>query len=231
MSFLLDVIVIAIIAVTVYFAARNGFVKTAVSAVSFLIAVAVTAMFASPLADVLKNTSIADTVETSVADTVESILQENSGLDSLLNGESDEFNALLEVAGIEADELKAQIASEGDEAVAAVAKHIAEPITDLIALLVAIVVLYIGTQVLLSIAAYFLNKLANLPVLRTANKGLGIVLGAVLALFRVCLFCFAMNVLIEHSEFLNSDLLNGLNPDSTFLFNMFSNIDIFSFFI
>mgnify|MGYP003299644338 CR=1 FL=1 len=67
MSIILDIIVVAIIALTVYFAYKNGFVKTAISTVSFLLAVAVTAMFASPLADFLKETSVAETVESTTS--------------------------------------------------------------------------------------------------------------------------------------------------------------------
>ena len=226
MSFLLDIIIIAIIAVTIYFAAKNGFVKTVISAVSFILAVAVTAMFASPFADYLRETTVAETVETAVTETVEEILLENSmELSDLLNGASEEFNTLLNIADIDRNELLKA------ESIENVAKLIADPITDIVAMVAAVIIIFILAQIVLAIAAFFLNKLANLPILRTANKGLGIGLGAVLALFRVFLFCFAMTALIEHADFLGSDFLLGLNPDSTFLFKFFSQIDVFAFFI
>ena len=70
----------------------------------------------------------------------------------------------------------------------------------------------------------------SLPVLRTANKGLGIALGAVLALFRVLLFCFIMNFAINHA-FLDNSFISSLEPDNTLLFKFFSEIDVFSFFM
>lgn len=234
MSFLLDFIIIAIIAVTVYFAAKNGFVKTAISAVSFIVAIAVTAIFAEPLADALKDAPFAETVETAVTDMVKDSISDENGLEEFVNGESDGLNAVLGLAGIEKSEFISwynESLNGEDGAMTAVAKYIASPIIDIIALLVAIVILYIGTQILLSIVAFFLNKLANLPVLRTANKGLGVVLGVVLALFRVFLFCFAMNLLIENASFLNSDFLSSLDPNSTFLFKLLGGIDVFAFFM
>ncbi len=234
MSFLLDFIIIAIIAITVYFAAKNGFVKTAISALSFVVAIAVTAAFASPLADALKEAPFAETVENAVTDMVKDSIADESGLAEFVNGESDGLNAILGLAGIEKSEFVSwynESASGGDGALTEVAKYIATPIIDIIALLVAIILLYIGTQILLSIVAFFLNKLANLPVLRTANKGLGILLGVVLALFRVFLFCFVMNLLIENASFLNSDFLAGLDPESTFLFKLLGGIDVFAFFM
>ena len=234
MSFLLDFIIIAIIAVTVYFAAKNGFVKTAISALSFIIAVAITAAFASPLADALRDAPFAETVETAVTDMVKDSIFDEEGLEEFVNGESEGLNTVLSLAGVEKDEFIEWYNSEdanGEDALTRAAKFIADPIIDLIAMLVAIVVLFIGTQILLSIVAFLLNKLATLPILRTANKGLGIVLGIVLALLRVFLFCFVMNLLIDNASFLNSDFLSGLNPENTFLFKMLSGIDVFSFFM
>lgn len=234
MSFLLDFIIIAIIAVTVYFAAKNGFVKTAISALSFVIAIAITAMFASPLADALKDAPFAETVETAVTDMVKDAIFDEEGLQEFVNGESEGLNAVLSLAGVEKNEFIEWYNStdaSGDDVLTRAARFISEPIIDAIAMLVAIVILYIGTQILLSIAAFFLNKLANLPILRTANKGLGILLGIVLALFRVFLFCFAMNLLIDNAGFLNSEFLASLDAENTFLFKLLSGVDVFSFFM
>jgi uncharacterized membrane protein required for colicin V production len=234
MSFLLDFIIIAIIAVTVYFAAKNGFVKTAISALSFVIAIAVTAMFASPLAEALKDAPFAETVDTAVTDMVKDSIFDEKGLEAFVNGESEGLNTVLSLAGVEKEEFIEWYSSadaNGDDVLTRAAQYIAEPIIDIIAMLVAIIILFVGTQILLWIVSFFLNKLANLPILRTANKGLGILLGVVLALFRVFLFCFAMNLLIDNASFLNSDFLAGLNPENTFLFKMLSGIDVFSFFM
>lgn len=234
MSFLLDFIIIAIIAVTVYFAAKNGFVKTAISALSFIIAIAVTAIFASPLAEALKEAPFAETVETAVTDMVKDSIFDENGLEEFVNGESDGLNTVLSLAGVEKSdfiEWYNSPNSEGEDVLTRAAKFIADPIIDIIAMLVAIIILFVGTQILLWIASFFLNKLANLPILRTANKGLGILLGCVLALFRVFLFCFAMNLLIDNASFLNSEFLSGLNPENTFLFKLLSEIDVFAFFM
>lgn len=235
MSFLLDLIIIAIAAFTIYFAAKNGFVKTAISAISFVLAIVVTSMFATPLANTLKETSIADTVETATTEAItNALINDPVGVEGLLDGKSEEFNKLLTLAQIDKSELAAWYESNivnSDNGTSLIASRIAEPIVDIVATTVALIVLFIGTQIVLSIAAFFLNRVASLPILRTANKALGIVLGVVLALLRVCLFCFVMNLLIENSAFIGNDFISGLNPESTFLFEMFSKIDIFAFFM
>ncbi len=235
MSFILDIAIIAIIALTVYFAAKNGFVKTAISAVSFILAVALTAMFASPLAEYLKESSVGKSVETAVEDAITNALVDTSlGVDGLLEGKSEDFNKLVAVSGMSLEELSAWYhnnVADTQKGESILASRIAEPITDITATAIAIILLFIGTQILLAIIARLLNLVAKLPIIRTANKALGILLGIILALLRVCLFCFVIGLLIENSAFLNSDFLASLETEKTLLFKVFNEIDIFSFFI
>lgn len=235
MSIILDIIIVAIIALTVYFAAKNGFVKTAISAVSFILAVALTAMFASPLADFLKETSVAETVESATETAITDVLLETSlGVDGLLEGKSEDFNKLVAVTGMSLDELGDwyhENIADSKKGEAVLASRIAEPITDITATAIAVLILFIGTQLALSIIARALDLVAKLPLLRTANKALGILLGAVLALLRVCLFSFVMGVLIDNSAFLDNGFLSNLDAEKTLLFKFFKDIDIFSFFI
>lgn len=235
MSVILDFAILAIIAITIYFAYKNGFVKTAVSAVSFILAIVVTAMFASPTAEFLKQTAIAETVETATENAISDILIDTSlGVTGLLDGKSEEFNKLVALTGQDMSDIASwyenkQYTDTNGEIV--LAARIAEPITDAIASVLAVILLFIGTQIAIIFIARALDIVAKLPILRTANKGLGIALGAVLAFLRVTLFCFAMNVLIKNSAFLESEFLMNLEPESTVLFKFFSEINIFSFFI
>ena len=52
MSFLLDIIIILIISLTIILAVKRGFVKTAISAVAFILAIIITVAFTPTLADV-----------------------------------------------------------------------------------------------------------------------------------------------------------------------------------
>ena len=236
MSWILDIIIVAIAAGTIYFSAKNGFIKTAISALAFLAAIVITAMFTTPVADWIKNTSVAETVETATEEAIINVLDEGSyEISSLLNGESEEFNKLVTIAQLDREELKSwyneKIDTSAKDGKELLAKRLSAPIIDTVAVVIAVIVLFFGTQILLSIAAYFLNKLAKLPVLRSFNKLFGIILGVILALLRVLLFCFVVNILIEHSVFLGSEFISSLSPESTVLFKPLSELDIFSFFL
>ena len=247
MTFLLDLVIIAIFALTVYFAYKNGFVKTAVSAVSFILAIILTVTFATPLAEYIKSTELASEVKVSVSEAISNSLpQQTEGeadikrddIEKYLDEHPEIFDRLPEFV----DFNKETLLEWYDEATASgndlrqsasetLAEKSAEKIIDIVSKLLAVIILFIGAQIILSIIAFILNRIVELPVLRTANKGLGIALGVILAVLRIALFCFVMNLLIGNAEYLNSEFINGLQPENTFFFKLFSNIDIFSFFI
>lgn len=233
MSWTLDIIIILIISLTVYFAAKNGFVKTAISASAFIIAIALTAVFATPVAEAIKASPLSTSIEDATEERIEDILLEGSyEITALLDGESDEFNKLLSVAGIDGDDLREKYPGmDPGEAASDLAAEISAPIIDTVAIIVAIIIIYIGTRILLSIVSFVLDKVCRLPVLKSCNKLLGIILGVVLALLRVCLFCFIVKILMENADFLGSGFIAGLEPEKTILFKIFCETDIFSFFI
>lgn len=235
MGWLLDVIILLIIGITVFISYKKGFVKTLVSASAFLIAILITALFARPFADFLKDTAIAKSVERSTEQKIIEIIEEKSfELDDLIEGKSEDFNRLASIAGVNRNNLeKNQEAKQAakEERIEKIAERISEPIIDTAASILSVILLYILVQVGLSVGGFFLDKLANLPILKTANKVLGIVLGVILALFRVFLFCFIMKVLIEVGGFIGNDFLCSFEPEKTILFRFISQINLFSFFI
>lgn len=235
MSWTLDIIIVLIIGLTVFFAAKNGLIKTAISAVACILAIVITASFAEPLAEYMMSTPIADEIEKATETRITDFLLEGSyEVDELIEGKSEEFNTFIRMAGINESDIQkwyAENVVDSETATSQLAKHIAEPIINVTAMILAITVLFVGTQVILSILAFLLDKIARLPVLRTFNKLGGIIVGVVLALIRVCLFCFIMGILIENRDFLASDFITNLKPENTLLFRLFNQIDIFSFFI
>ena len=247
MTFLLDLVIIAIFALTVYFAYKNGFVKTAVSAVSFILAIILTVTFATPLAEYIKSTELASEVKVSVSEAIrDSLPQQTEGeadikredIEKYLDEHPEIFDRLPEFVDFNKETLLEwydEATESGNDlrqsASETLAEKSAEKIIDIVSKLLAVIILFIGAQIILSIIAFILNRIVELPVLRTANKGLGIALGVILAVLRIALFCFVMNLLIGNAEYLNSEFINGLQPENTFFFKLFSNIDIFSFFI
>ncbi|MBQ9848693.1 MAG: CvpA family protein [Clostridia bacterium] len=235
MSWTLDIVIIVIFAITMFFAIKNGFIKTAISAASFIVAIGITFCFAGTLADAMVSTPISERIEEATAQKIEDvILESSSDATELLKGSSESFNALISVAGVElyeVDEFFTDSENASLEPAERLAKKISEPIIKTIALIISVVILFFGSRIILAIAASVLDKIAKLPILKSCNKLLGVLLGLALAVVRISLFCFIAGVLIKNAAFLGSDYISALDPDNTLLFKLFQNLDIFGFFI
>ncbi len=232
MSWLLDIIIIAIIAITVTMAVKKGFIRTMLSAGTFLIAVLLTALLASPVADALKETVVGNSVRESIEETItEEISDNTNGINGLFNGESKIFNSLAQASDLDVEYWEKEYKENSENIERRIAEKIAAPIIDIIATIIAIILVFLLSQLLLSLLSGVLDRVFRLPVLKTFNKGFGALLGIILALVRVCLFCFAANILIKFGTLIGSEFLMSFVPSETILFKFFSDINIFSFFI
>ena len=74
MSAILDILIVVIIGVTILFAVKNGFVKTVLSAASFLIALVVAFLFVSPVRDAFLESGMAVKVRSAVDESITSFV-------------------------------------------------------------------------------------------------------------------------------------------------------------
>ncbi len=232
MGWLLDLTILVIIGGTVYAAYKRGFVKTLISACSFLIAVLLTSLLASPLTEFLKDAAVAEMVENATEQKIITILDENSmEPKDLFEGRSEEFNKLSSFSGVDKEEFLEEQNEKRDALIEKVAKTLAVPIVHSFASTLSVIIIYFGVRIGLAIGGIFLDKVANLPILKTVNKTFGILLGIVLAIFRVLLFCFIVKILIEVGGFIGNEFLMTLDSGDAVFFNWFAQNNLFSFII
>lgn len=246
MSSILDIIILFIAGITIYFSVKNGFIKTVLSASAFLIAALITitltstvknAYLQSPSSDKLR-----EKVSVSLEKAIDSAGKENTGdPDSKFDaekvieedGEKDEFFSVLEKFGVDRNDLKNKITEwkkdAGTDVKKMIISYITEPVTRAIVTAAVIAILFFGSLLILKIVAFVLDKVCKLPVLKTANKLLGLLLGIILAIVRVYLFCFIIKMIIPYGHTFDIGLLTALNPENTLLFKLFYNFNLFNF--
>lgn len=231
MSLLLDLIILLIAGLTIFFAARNGFVKTFLSAASTLIALVIVFLFASPLADALGQTSLADAVHTNTASYLDQLVEEQHADDSytLASDKKSELYPLLESFGIDGESLSQWVSERKDlakerfheELVAYIADHV----TPLLLHALSVAILFFGSFIALKLLSFLLTGIIEkIPFVREANHLLGLVLGILLALIRVFVFCAVVRVLLDTASLAGWSVLAGMDPDKTFLFRLIGSI-------
>jgi uncharacterized membrane protein required for colicin V production len=239
MNAILDLVIVIIASLTIYFAYKRGFIKTLLSASSFLIAIVLTVLFLSPVKTALANTSLAADVRTRVETEINGIIDTNGikDVEELISKDSKigEFANILEKVGLNKEDLNVKFDEWKAESSAQTSlreklvDYIADPVVDAIITAASIVLIFFGSIILLKITAYILDKVCKLPILKTANKLLGVLMGVVLALVRIYLFVILMKILIPNGDALGIEMLSDINPDKTLLFKLFYDFNIFQF--
>lgn len=239
MNAVLDIIIVIIAALTIYFAYKRGFIRTVLSASSFLIAIVLTVLLLSPVKNALMQSSLADDVRARVKTEINGIIESQGvkNVEDLADKDSKvgEFTAILDKIGLSKDDLKVKFnewKAENDVQDSLKEKlidYISAPVTDAIVTVAAIVLIFFGSLILLKITAYILDKVCKLPIIKTANKLLGVAMGVVLALVRIYLFVILVKMLLPNGNALGIDMLTSINPDKTLLFKLFYDFNIFQF--
>ena len=231
MSLLLDLILLLIAGVTIFLAAKRGFVKTLLSTASTLVALVIVFLFTSPLTNLLESTSLPEAVRTNTASVIDSLVEQQDAGDSqsLASDRDSELYALLEGIGIDSESLSNWVAEHEnmvkEEFRDELVDFIADSVTPMLLSAISVAILFFGSYIALKLLSILLTGVVEkIPFVRGANHLLGVVLGVVLALIRILIFCTVVRVLLNTSLFSGWSALAGIDPDKTLLFRLFGSI-------
>lgn len=223
MVILLNLLLLLIAGITIVLAHKRGFVKTFISAVSTLVALIMVFCFTTPLANFLSETSIAESVREATQEELTHMLEGVSPDAGATGGVSE---TLLETLHIDSAEFRAWVRAHAHESAVkfheTVSAYLTNFVSDLILRALAALLLFAGTTLLLFVVGNLLSGVVeHLPFISGANHLLGLVLGIVQALIRVCLFATVVCALIDASAVADLPLLGGTQTDSLFLLRLF----------
>ncbi len=236
MSFLLDLLILLIAGLTIFFAVKNGFIKTFLSTASTLIALIIVLLFSTPLTEALARSPLADAVRTNTEACLDQLIEDSGAEDSysLASDRDGELYPILESVGIDSEKFSRWVGERESMAKdafrEALIDYIAEPVIRLLLRVLSVALLFFGSLLLLRIASFLLSGvIERIPFLREANHILGLVLGVLLALIRVFLFCAVMRVLLNTAGVAGVSALAGIDPEKTLLFRLFDGIHLLRF--
>ncbi len=233
MTALIDIIIVAIIALTVIMAVQRGFVRTILGTLGFALALLVALAFRSPVSTAMQNSAIGDKMEEVVHKTIDSTVTE-ANYEAIFSEEKNRdaekslkqafylFGAEEQFEGIK--ESYEGWRAEGLEHVRESLKNkLTEPGVRLCCNALAYLVLFIAARIVIKILEIVLDKIVALPVLKQANKALGAVAGIVLAVFRVFLLCFALKLILPVANSAGIEWLASIHPENSLLYNLFDS--------
>lgn len=185
MKFLVDFLLIAIILGFTVYGIRKGFIKTAVSFLKNIIAFAVAYMFSSKLGAWLKEQVFMDKVRAGIEKKIAELIGSDTavGTDFKILNEHSGFAKLLENMGVDIEGINQYCVNSDGTVNEKMSEYIAEPCVNALSSVMAFIILFVGTLLVLMLIGFLLNQFAKLPVLHGTNKLLGGVFGLVIGVF------------------------------------------------
>ncbi len=237
MGAIIDILIAAIIILTLFFAVKNGFSKTAIGALGFFIAAAVALIFCGRLGSFVAESGVGDRIESAVDAAVDSIVNEENYVGIFEAGDENGESALsLAFTVFGAEDVYKSI-SEGyhahvSEGLASARAYIkgglAEHAIPFCCKVLAFLALFLCARLILKIVEIVISKVTELPVLKQADKVLGALAGVLLAVLRVYVFCMALKILLPAAGALGFEKAAGINLGDSYLFSLFERYNILS---
>ena len=223
MSFILDLIILAIIVICVLISARKGFVKTIIGIAGLVLAVVLAITLSTPLAnftyDKIVEPAVTGTIEnaiSNVTDKAENIVKENV------------YESLPGFVQNNIDLSEFEI-SAGENAAAAITESAVKPVALSLLKAVFSLILFVILSFVVRILSKILNSIFSFSILGKANKLLGGALGAVQGVVFALIFILITNVLISLTG--GFFIFTQESIDSSFIFSLVSKILPTSFLI
>ena len=181
MGIIVDIIIIAIIALSIFLGYRKGLIELAIKLCAFVIAIVITLILYKPVSNLIINT-------TSIDETIENSILEKAN--DVMEGEKDEELSEETNPGA-TEELSEEIKQEAKEGLLPDA---ARGLSVNIVRGGVIIILYILIRIALRFVTALANLVAKLPILKQFNKAGGAIYGALrgILIIYVCLIVISI---------------------------------------
>lgn len=188
MNITIDIILIAIAALIIFRCWRNGLVKSVIGLVCDIVALVVAYALTPLAAKFLCNSVFLDKISAGIDSTVRSAATTSVGVDvtSFLSKIPETLEGTLNKYNVGDDALKnfvSGLSDTGEGAVKKVSEFIAKPTSYILSNAISFIVIFVLALIILRLVSKFIIVLFKAPIIRTADKTAGIILGVVNALF------------------------------------------------
>ena len=225
MSVILDLAIILIVALFAIIGIKRGAVKEIVSLVGIIVALALAITISKIGASFIYN----EFVEEAIYNTVFEAVEDSVGADisSTIDGLPEEIFQIGDAIGVDISEKLESGLKEDTNLASSVAEivseSIAKPLVITIIQLVLFIILFVVFKVLIGWLGKILNIVAKLPVLGSANKLVGGIVGLLKGVIIASIVCYVVIIILK----VQPDGFAGINQkivENTKIFNLISGI-------
>lgn len=225
MHIVIDLLILAIVIINVILSAKNGFVKTLIEVVGFVLAIIISLSLSSPIAGFIYDKTIEPTIISSVSEKTTSTTEDT--VKNIFEALPKFVERNAEDLGVTEDKISKNLENKtGTEiklAAVEVSQNSIKPVFVKIVSLAIAAIVFIVLMFVVKFLAKFINKLFSFSIIGTLNKALGAILGlgkGTLVAIAVCMI-ISMIVSFTTAGFL---FFTKETIERTYLFNFLTNI-------
>lgn len=198
MTYIIDILIIALFVFIVVAAYKKGFISTIIDTFAVAISAVVSYMFFEPVAEGVYNFFVRDLVETRftrVLDDISSTLSVADKVNAMIEGLPPSAVKLAEAMGVNFNSLAFSLSPNGnisnDDLINLAVDKIGHPIMINVTEVITFVAMFVVITIALKFLAGIFKKANDIPLLGKLNAGLGGVIGIVKAAAIVFIVCTA----------------------------------------
>ncbi len=199
MSAIVDIILLIVIFVMILAGIKNGFVRCVLSIVAFTLAFAAAVFLSEPAAQTVYDNFAKEPIESAIAERITDTGTAQTAADStqaVIDSLPEAVVSAASSLGIDVSQLAEQVGSinlNTSDMAAELTDKVARPIALAVLKVLAFAVIFLILNLVLQIAVSVISRLFDLPVLKTFNRTLGGVLGAVKGLLLVTVLAILLD--------------------------------------
>lgn len=197
-SFIVDILLAVTAAVIIIFGWKNGVVKGIISFAVNIVSLIVAYAFTPMLSAIIYDNFILQKISSGIEKTVASLAKSGDGYDipKLAADMPDVLSGMLSKYRIENSsfsDFASKLTESGDAALRKVSDFIASPISTIISNVVSFIIIFFVALIILKLATLLIIALFKAPVLKTADRLAGFILGVVNALIVLWILSFIIS--------------------------------------
>lgn len=199
MGFIIDIILLAVAVLIIVMAVKKGFVKSILSLATSIVALVVACAFTPYLSQTVTEGFLLEKVSSGIESTVGSVTRVGDGYDfsGLFENTPDVMVQVLDRYGVSEESLEnfvTGMTETGAEGVEKISMFIATPVVTQVANAAAFVIIFLAAFIILKIVSKLIELLFKAPVLKTADKAAGIILGVINAFLVLWVLSLAISL-------------------------------------
>lgn len=202
MSILVDIIILLLVALSIFIGYKRGLIKCAVNVLSFFIAIIVVILLTTPISNlIINNTKIDDNIKVSISK-------------NLNFNDTDAENVKLDDENSNAPEVVKEyvnnmILDSAKSSTQNIADALAENLSVMIINIAVAIILFIGTKFALIFVKVLADIIGKIPLIKQFNKAGGIIYGVASGIVRVYLILAIISIIAP--LLVDSSLINAIN--------------------